>query len=206
MLSDQCQILTVGHSDHTIERFVKILRDNFVSAIADVRSMPYSKFTPQFNREQLASSLKAIGVRYVFLGDLLGARRLEPECYVDDQARYDRIAQTPRFQEGLRRLRDGSQSHRIALLCAEKDPLTCHRAILVCRHLRPMGMEINHIVDDGSVETNQQMEQRLLNVLGLDEPELFCSRSDTIERAYDIQGDRIAYTRDAATADERGTP
>jgi uncharacterized protein (DUF488 family) len=197
-------IFTVGHSDHSIQRFSDLLVRNSISAIADVRSMPYSRFTPQFNREQLKAALRTACIRYVFLGDELGARRSEPECYVEGKARYELIARTPRFHEGLQRLQEGSQSYRVALLCAEKDPITCHRAILVCRHLRPLGMSIAHIMDDGRTETNAEMEERLLKVTGLDQDELFGGKADAIERAYDIQGDRIAYAMNGVTADERG--
>src|SRR4051812_41051246 len=98
MTSNGCNtIFSVGHSDHNIQRFIDLLLHNGISAVADVRSMPYSRFNPQFNREQLKAALKAVRIRYVFLGDELGARRSEPECYVEGKARYELIARTPRF-------------------------------------------------------------------------------------------------------------
>jgi len=198
------QILTIGHSNHSIERFIELLRAHRVSSIADVRSSPYSQYNPQFNREQLQAALRAARIGYVYLGDELGARRAEPECYVNGKARYDLICKAPRFQEGLRTVRKGTVQHRLALMCAEKDPITCHRAILVCRHLRPAGIPIAHILHDGELETTAAMEQRLLMEAGCGEANLFVTdQAAEIEYAYDVQGDRIAYTEQTVTAQER---
>ena len=187
-------IFSVGHSDHTIGRFIELLSTHRISAIADVRSMPYSRFHPQFNRDQLQAALLARGIRYVFLGDELGARRSEPQCYVKGKARYELIARTQKFQEGLNRLREGMDSHLIALMCAEKDPITCHRAILVTRHLRSFDTSICHIHSDGGTEAQAALEERLLKLTRVDVQDLFTGRCDAIERAYAIQGERIAYT------------
>ncbi|MCH8165399.1 MAG: DUF488 domain-containing protein, partial [Planctomycetes bacterium] len=133
-------------------------------------------------------------IQYVFLGRELGARRSERESYEGKQARYDRIALLPAFREGIERLRQALGSHRIALVCAEKDPITCHRTVLVCRQLRSDPIEIQHILDDGSIETMEQSESRLLKVVGLPNADLFQDRSELIEQAYDLQAERIAYT------------
>ena len=191
-------IFTIGHSNHDIQRFVELLVCHGISAVADVRSMPYSKFTPQFNRDVLGAALGVAHIRHVFLGGELGARRSEPECYVDGKARYELIARAPRFQDGLCRLREEMRRYRVALMCAEKDPVTCHRAILVCRHLRPLGMRISHILDDGQIESQAEMEERLLKLTGVEGEDLFSGKSEAIERAYDIQGERIAYSTSGA--------
>lgn len=195
-------ILTIGHSDHSWETFLQLLLQHRVDAVADVRSMPYSRFNPQFNREALQTGLKASGLYYVFLGEELGARRSEPDCYVDGKARYELIAKAPRFQEGLSRVREGAAKYRIALLCAEKDPLTCHRTILVCRHLRDAGITISHILEDGRLESREDAEQRLLSIAGKPGPDLFISVIERIEDAYDVQGERIAYTSSAIPAND----
>lgn len=135
-------LFTIGHSDHDIDRFLDLLREYHVDAVADVRSQPYSRHQPQFNRESLAEAVKTIDAKYVFLGRELGARRLEPESYDGNRARYDLIRHLPAFQEGLARIQRGVESNRIALLCAEKDPVTCHRTILVCRELRALPIDI----------------------------------------------------------------
>jgi uncharacterized protein (DUF488 family) len=187
------RLLTIGHSNHSLNRFLEILRTHAVTAIADVRSSPFSKFNPQFNRDALETSLRAVGIRYVPLGLELGARRTEAEAYDAGTARYDRIARLPLFQKGLERIRRGLDANRIALLCAEKDPLTCHRTILVCRHLRDV-TPIHHLLEDGSVEAHAEAEERLLALVGLDHGDLFCDRAERLQQAYEIQGSRIAYT------------
>ena len=199
-----CSLFTIGHSGHSLDRFLKLLVVNGVTAVADVRSRPYSRFNPQFNREVLGNFLRSNRIYYVFLGDELGARRVEPECYVANKARYDRIVQLPTFQSGLTRVRNGLADHRIALMCAEKDPITCHRSILVCRHLRDGATTINHILEDGSLESGVSAESRLLGLLRLDMPELFGSREEMVERAYDAQAEKIAYVRSGEPSDDQG--
>jgi len=166
--------------------------------LADVRSSPYSRFNPQFNRDQLKTALNSIRIYYVPLSDKLGARRKEAECYIDGRARYELIANLPLFKEGLRRVQQGAEKHCIALMCAEKDPITCHRTILVCRHLKPSSIPISHILQSGELETTEEMEQRLLRVAGNGGIDLFASNPcAAIAHAYDVQGDRIAYTKSA---------
>jgi uncharacterized protein (DUF488 family) len=200
-------LLTIGHSDHEMTEFLLLLARHGVTAVADVRSQPYSRFHSQFNRELLADSLKRADMQYVFLGRELGARRTERESYCNGQARYDLIARLPAFREGMDRIRKGVASHRIALLCAEKDPITCHRAILVCRHLRTDPIQILHILEDGSVETTDQTESRLLDVLGIPQSDLFRTRTELVEQAYDRQAERIAFTEgDNATEPKEAAP
>jgi uncharacterized protein (DUF488 family) len=187
------EVFTIGHSDHEQQRFVELLRAHHIDAVADVRSSPYSSRFPQFNREALQASLKTTGIRYVFLGDELGARRSETDCYVNGQALYERIAKTPAFQRGIDRVVQGANRMRIALVCAEKDPLDCHRAILVCRHLKTIVPSISHILSDGSVESHEQMEERLLQQFKLTSDDLFRSRAEMLDAAYERHGKRIAY-------------
>lgn len=186
-------LFTIGHSNHELDRFAELLRQHNVTAIADVRSSPYSRFNPQFNRDVLEAALRRRGVRYVFVGDELGARRSETDCYVDRKARYDLIAKTPEFAEGLARIRRGLADHQVALMCAEKDPLTCHRTILICRHLRGFAIEIAHILEDGSLESMQQAEDRLLALMRVPSQDLFRGKDELIEEAYDKQAEKIAY-------------
>ncbi len=199
-------LFTIGHSDHEMPDFISLLTRHGVTAVADVRSQPYSRFNGQFNRETLFELLKRAGIQYVFLGRELGARRSERESYEGKQARYDLIARLPAFREGLDRLRRGFGTHRIALLCAEKDPITCHRTVLVCRHLRADSIEMRHILEDGSIETTEQVEARLLEVVGLPPSHLFKDRSELIEEAYELQGERIAFTESEVPVASGGAP
>jgi uncharacterized protein (DUF488 family) len=195
-------VYTIGHSTHSMEKFIELLSAHAVSAVADVRSHPYSRFNPQFNREALQADLKKAGLAYVFLGRELGARPEDQSCYVEGTVRYDRLARTRLFQEGLARLAEGAGSYRIALMCAEKDPLTCHRAILVCRHLATHGIAAQHILEDGRIESHDEALARLLAELGVAERELFRSREDMIVDAYDQRGEQIAYSAKQPTLEE----
>jgi uncharacterized protein (DUF488 family) len=196
MAEHRCELpvlYTIGHSNHDLAKFLELLRRHEIAAIADVRSHPYSRYNPQFNRESLEPALARGRLEYVFLGEELGARRSEPECYAGDAVRYDLVAESALFRAGLDRLRRGMANYRVALMCAEKDPLTCHRTILICRHLRADVAEIRHILEDGSSETNEAAERRLLALLKLPPRDLFRGEAEMIEQAYDLQGEKIAY-------------
>lgn len=187
------ELYTIGHSTHAIEQFFELLSIHAITAICDVRSSPYSSFNPQFNRETLQAELKQKGITYVFLGKELGPRSDDPTCYVNGKVQYSALAKTDLFQQGVQRLKKGMASYRIALMCAEKDPIMCHRTILVCRQLRESGIKIRHILDDGSIEEHNDSVRRLLRTLKLQETNLFKSPEEIIEDAYDIQSDKIAY-------------
>jgi len=187
-------LLTVGHSNHQWATFAQLLREHTVTAVADVRSSPYSRINPDYGRELLQQRLRAANIAYVFMGQELGARRTERECYVDRQARYDRIAELPLFQSGLNRIRAGLQDHRIALLCAEKDPITCHRMVLVCRQFRGEPIDIQHIREDGSLESQAAAERRMLSAVGVPSADLFIDKEQLLEEAYRRQGIKIAWT------------
>jgi len=196
-------IYTVGHSNHPIERFTDLLRLQAVGALADVRSTPYSRFNPQFNRERLQRALADAGIRYVFLGEQLGARSQDPTCYdADGRVSYARLAMTELFQRGLASLRTGIEG-RVALMCAEREPLDCHRTILIARALDRSGIPIGHILADGSLEEHTHAMQRLVAHLKLD-ADLFSEPADVIERAYELQASRIAYRRSDATPKPAG--
>jgi uncharacterized protein (DUF488 family) len=191
----QGTIYTIGHSTHSMERFLDLLAMHRITAVADVRSQPHSRQNPQFNREALTRSLREVGAAYVFLGRELGARTEDPACYAGGKVQYDRLARSPLFQEGLRRVIEGTKNHRIVLMCAEHDPLGCHRCILIARELERSGIEVVHILRSGALETQAAALERLTSELGLNETTLFQSRQQSIEEAYRIRGERIAYSR-----------
>ena len=187
-------LFTVGHSSHGLDHFLSLLKQHAISAVTDVRSAPYSRRNPQFNREALSAELNGHGIAYVFLGKELGARTDDPSCYVDGQARYELIAKTALYQEGLERVVRGVGRYRVALMCAEADPLTCHRTVLVSRSLSERGLEIAHIHRSGRLEPQQELHERLLRMTGLAQGNLFSSR-DALAQAYEKQGRKIAYVK-----------
>ncbi len=155
-------ILTVGHSNHPIDVFLKLLETHAVEVLADVRSAPYSRFNPQFNRKALAAALADKDVAYLYLGRALGGRPDDPQCYDQGRVDYDRVARTDRFQEGLERLLDAAADNRVAIMCAEKEPLDCHRTLLVGQQLDGRGVDTRHILANGEIESHQQAIDRLL--------------------------------------------
>ena len=193
---------TIGHSTHSTEKLIELLTKHHVTAVADVRSQPYSRVNPQFNRETLCAELKTAGIAYVFLGRELGARATDKICYIDGKVQYDILARTALFQEGMTRLAQGLTSYRIALMCAERDPLTCHRAILVCRHLAARGIRTQHILEDGRLESHNEALMRLLAELGIAEGDLFRSRDELIAEAYSKRGQQIAYAEREPSSEE----
>ena len=196
MNSREHPIFTIGYATLSIDRFIELLCQHAIAAVADVRSQPYSRHTPEYSQDQLKAALNKAGIQYVFLGQELGARRDEPECYVDGKVRYDLVAKTSAFREGIWRLKKGRTSYRIALLCAEKDPITCHRSILVSRELSTDGIDVQHILHDGSLESHDHLEHRLLGFFGRDQVDLFDDEDTRLGRAYSQQAEAIAFVRE----------
>jgi Protein of unknown function, DUF488 len=189
-------IYTIGHSNHPIQEFLARLRRHGITALADVRSTPYSRFNPQFRREKLQASLAEVGIQYVFLGEELGARSQDPTCYdPDGRVSYAKLARTELFRRGIQRLKTGMAQHRISLMCAEGEPLECHRTILVARELTREGVAVTHILGDGSLETHEHALQRLAQSLGLTDTDMFSDEAALLEQAYDLQAARIAYVK-----------
>jgi len=186
-------IYTVGHSNHQPERFLELVVRHGINVLGDVRSRPYSRMNPQFNRENLKRMLEASGIQYVFLGGELGARSDDPGCYSGGKVQYERLARTDLFRQGLDRAREIAKTRRLALMCAEKEPLECHRTILVARELSKRSVTVRHILEDGTIEDHEDTLARLREKLNLPEYDLFRSPEEVNEDAYRLQGERIAY-------------
>jgi uncharacterized protein (DUF488 family) len=189
---DKSCVLTIGHSNHDIDPFISLLERNRVTLMVDVRSAPYSRFNPQFNREALQKALADQRIQYLYLGAELGARQTGGDRPANGSTKYKLIAKTPAFREGLAKVKEAARLQRPALLCAEKDPLDCHRAILVSRHLHDDELEVKHILEDGSLQSTEELEERLLRKFDLDQPDLFSSREERLDQAYEKQGNRMA--------------
>lgn len=151
-------LLTVGHSNHVLEHFLELLRSHALDVVVDVRSSPYSRFAPQFNREKLKESLEGEGIKYLFLGRELGGRP-DGEQYYDDEGHvlYGRVAESAFFNEGVARLENGLSRYRVAIMCSEEDPTDCHRRLLVTRVLNDRGVEVRHVRGDGRVQLESEL-------------------------------------------------
>jgi uncharacterized protein (DUF488 family) len=187
-------VLTIGHSAHSPERFVALLQGAGATAVADVRSMPWSRRHPQFGRERLSETLRGAGIAYVFLGEELGGRPRSREFYRDGVADYEMMARTDTFLRGLDRVLAGAARYRIALMCAEHDPLDCHRCLLVARALADRRVDIGHVTSDDTVVTHAAIEDRLLALAGSDAADLFAPRVERLAAAYRARARRFAFT------------
>ena len=195
-MDDAKSIYTVGHSTQPLENFLGLLLKNQISAVADVRSSPYSRHAPHFNTDILKNALKENEIAYVFLGKELGARSEDASCYIDNTVSYKKLARTPLFLSGIQRVEDGSQRFRVALMCSERDPTECHRTILVSKVLQERGAHVSHILSDGTLEPHRNTMLRVLDILGTPRGDMLDSEDDLIARAYEGREKQIAYRRE----------
>lgn len=174
------RIKTIGHSNHPIEHLIALLEAGGVEAVFDIRSVPYSRRFPQFGRERLAQSLAGRGILYRYEGGALGGK---PKSGED----YEALATKPEFADALSRLIAGAADATLCLMCAEKDPLDCHRTVLVSRRLAERGVAIDHLLADGKQASHDAIEDALLESSGDGVPDLFTTaedRSVRLARAY----------------------
>jgi uncharacterized protein (DUF488 family) len=197
------RLLSVGHSRHELAFLARLLREAGVTAVADVRSSPFSQRLPQINQPNLLEGLKQGGIAYAFLGDALGGRPKGRDLY-DDEGRvdYERVRQTPAFRRGIDDLIEGLDRHMIAMLCSEEDPLDCHRGLMITPALVERGVTPGHLRKDGRVESTAEMEGRLFALTGVGRgvlDGLFAAgvnadeRSQLLAEAYRAQARRKAY-------------
>jgi uncharacterized protein (DUF488 family) len=186
-------VFTIGHSTHSWERFVALLQNANVTGVADVRTSPYSRRCPQFNHDTLRAELPLAGIAYVFLGKELGGRPRERTFYCEGTADYEKMAQMPEFGKGLDRVIEGARKYCIALMCSERDPLDCHRCLLVGRALAQRGVRVNHILDDGHVISHAEIEDTLLRISGRDTADLFAPPADRLAAAYRERARKVAF-------------
>jgi uncharacterized protein (DUF488 family) len=186
-------IFSIGHSTHGPEAFRRLLANAGVQAVADVRSSPYSRHFPHFSQDELRRWLRDAGIDYSFLGRELGGRPADPSLFAEGVADYEAMARTPAFEAGVERLRGGASKFRIAMMCSEKEPLDCHRCLLVSRRLAALGWHIGHITPSGQVESHGIIEERLLSLEGRSDEDLFASRAERLNAAYRLRGRKVAY-------------
>lgn len=157
-------ILSIGHSTHPIGLFIDLLAGHGVDVVADVRSTPFSRFNPQFNGDRLPDALAGRGVGYEFFGDELGGRPGDPRCYGGDgRVDYGLVRRTDGFRAGIRRLAGRAAAARVALMCAEREPLHCHRTLLVAEALAEAGHEVRHIYADGAARPHADVVAGLVD-------------------------------------------
>lgn len=188
-------LFTIGYAGHKVHRFTEMLVSNDITILIDVRSNPHSKYNPDYNSKALENHLFNSKIAYVHLGRELGAQRVERECYINGKVDYSLVEELPPFRMGIRKVLKSLENHNVVLMCAEKDPVNCHRTILICHNLRNAGISIKHILHSGKIEENSETEKRLREMLRV-EPTLFegpRGLADLVEKAYNIQAKKIAY-------------
>ena len=167
------QIYTVGHSNMEASDLIGLLRRNQIEVLVDVRSAPYSQYTPRFNREALSGTLKGAGIDYAFAGEYLGARPKDPTCYKNGElpppkadylklVDYQEVATRPWFRRGIERLLEIASERRTAIMCSEEDPADCHRHHLIAQDLLDRGVQVWHIRRDGNLEDADRPKQMSL--------------------------------------------
>lgn len=185
-------IYTIGCSNQSIEEFINLLLVNKITAIADVRSTPYSRFTPQFNAEALSELLNKKGIKYLSFSKEFGARREDESDYSNGKVDYNKVIESEKFIKGIDRIKNGiMKGFKIALMCTEKDPIDCHRFSLVSRGInKKTNLDIKHIHLDGTIETNQNLQNRLLKKYSLQQ-DFFID--DILSKAYNLINNEIGY-------------
>lgn len=160
--SPRIPIYTIGYGKRSIEDVLALLRRYDISFLIDVRSKPYSRFSPDFSRERLEARLRLESVQYVFMGDTLGGRPDDPSCYTSGHVDYEKCCESPLYQQGITRLRTAWEKQlRVALLCSEAKPQECHRSKLIGTTLAKEGIEVRHIDEGGELKTQQQVIEML---------------------------------------------
>ena len=187
-------LYSIGYATKPLEQFIQQLKKYNISALADVRSVPYSKAFKEYHQEALRNSLQQAGIRYVYLGEELGPRSKNPEHYSEGQVQFSRLMESELFQKGIERLEEGQQKgFTIALCCAEKDPAVCHRSLLIAWALkRQKSREIQHILHDGQLESQTQLEHRLMALTGI-VADMFMDDLEAEKLAYQAQCVCCAY-------------
>ena len=186
-------LFSIGHSNIPAERFLALLRDAGADAIADVRSTPFSRRFPWFSGKKLAATLAQHGMAYLAYGDALGGRPRDAALYRDGVADYEAMACSPDFQIGLDRLLADAARARVCLMCAEREPLDCHRCLLVARALAERGLAIGHILHDGTVEPHAATERRLLALTGASDDLFVTGQDERLASAYRRRARTAAY-------------
>ena len=186
-------LFSIGHSNLPAARFTALLRSAGADAIADVRSVPASRFCPWFSAKNLAPMLARENIAYLQFGEALGGRPRDPTLYRDGIADYETMAREPGFQAGVDRLVADAGSHRLCLMCSERDPLDCHRCLLVARALATRGLTIGHILHDGAVEPHAATEQRLFELESANGDLFATGQDERIAAAYRRRARAVAF-------------
>ena len=192
-------IYTIGHSQHDMEHFLQMLRLNGIDYVIDVRSTPYSKYAQNYDRENIKNYLAKHNIQYKYMGKFFGARQEDKRLYTEDgYLDFAKVTESGFFRDAVANVMKGMETNRIALMCLEKKPIDCHRAILVANAFALNGCEVKHILEDCSVQTHEELNEELLNLYFPDRNQisLFDTRTDEekLLEAYQLRNKAIGYS------------
>ncbi|MCM1307362.1 MAG: DUF488 domain-containing protein [Butyrivibrio sp.] len=196
-------LYTIGHSQHKIEEFAKMLKAYKINYVLDVRSTPYSQFAPVYNMESIKNCLKKFSIQYVFMGKNFGARQKEDSLYCKEgYLDFEKVRNSINFRNGVNNVLKGiSEGNRIVLMCTEKDPIECHRAIMVAKAFSESGINVEHIMSDGTLQSHADLNKRLLDMYfpNRNQISLFTednlSEDECLTLAYQYQNKKIGYRK-----------
>jgi uncharacterized protein (DUF488 family) len=198
------KIYTIGYSGYTLPDFINELKALQITALIDVRSVPFSKRYPDFNKEKLAITLRENGIIYRSYAKEFGARRTERELYTDGKVDFVKVAACENFKSGVEKIIAGADlGYVFALMCAERDPAVCHRAVLVSRAFSERGFNVSHILRGAGELPQIEFERRLVDFY-FPQPEqvLFSAQELTAKEklcaAYARRGGEIAVALHSA--------
>ncbi len=194
-------LFTIGHSVYKFDFFLSLLQMHKINYLIDVRSSPFSRFAQDFNKGVLANSLKNTNIKYVLMGDYFGARPQDKTLYSEEgYLDFEKVQDTENFKKGLNNIIKGlKQNNNICLMCTEKDPIDCHRAIMVARAFSLKGIDVSHILQNGEIQTQKELDERLLDLYFPDRNQLSLFAEDNLSReqmlveAYRKRNKKIGY-------------
>lgn len=192
-------LFTVGHSNYSEYDFLEMLKSHDINCVVDVRSIPYSRYASQFNKENIKKFLNQNNITYVYMGDLLGARRIEKEVYDEFlQVDFEKVIYSKNFLSGIERVKNGiSKNYKISLMCAEKIPSNCHRSVLIGRYFESINYNVFHILDKENKISQSEIEKILIDEFFSEINQIsFCENlddKDLIKMAYKLKNKKIGY-------------
>ena len=194
-------LYTIGHSTHPIKKFIDLLKLHNINYVIDVRSTPYSKYAQEYDKDNISQILMNNNISYAFMGRYFGARQdnkllYNNQGYLD----FEKVSASDFFNIGLQNVIKGMENNRIALMCLEKKPIDCHRAILVANAFYIQGLSVKHILENGNIETHEELNNELLNLYFPDRNQinLFDNKTDEeyLKNAYKLRNKDIGYHKD----------
>lgn len=191
-------LYTIGHSQHPIQKFISLLKQHNVNFVIDVRSIPYSKYASMYDRENIRNELKSANISYSFMGKYFGARQDDKSLYAKEgYLDFKKVVKWDTFKKGMDNVIRGMETNRIALMCLEKNPIDCHRALLVANAFYHKGYSVKHILENGEIVTHQELNEELINLYFPDRNQMsfFDNRNDEdyLDDAYKIRNKTIGY-------------